>query len=753
VSVKTRAACTIVLRKQLASARVLAHSFKRCHSDSAFFILILDGPAEGDTSTDGIELLGLDNIDLDANDAHRLPMLHGPSELADLVRAPLLRTVRGSGARLAVYFSPEIEIFAPLPKLAEENSIVLGPEGSQEIADDPGCNVGYWNLPERTLSWAGDHYEVDGKPLRFFNFRGYDPDKPHLLSQDQGLTPRILLSEHLAVAKICDEYRGKLLREGYSELKGTPYRFDSLPSGLRIDDHMRRLYREAFAAFKNGSAPEPPSPFGPGGEKTFMEWLNEPMGKPGHTVTRYMLAIHAAREDVRNAFPDPAGADAAMFQKWYVLYGQAELNLPAVLTPLDAKRHSANGSGSPSSISVNIAGYFHAELGIGEAARLLVAGLEAAEIPFNTIAYEGTANRQTHRFVERKSQMGTADLNLICINADQMPAFAEKNNASLLHGRYSIGVWFWEVEDFPELFHGAFNYVDEIWVASEFMRKTLLRVSPKPVFKFHLPILAPKIDGSASRADLGLPDRFLFLFVFDLLSVLERKNPLGLIAAFIRAFAPDEGPVLVIKTINGDKRILEMEKMKYAARNRPDIILADGYLSESEKSTLLAQADCYVSLHRSEGYGLSIAEAMALGKPVVATAYSGNLEFMTPENSFLCPARRCEVGEGREPYPADSHWSEPDLVAAAKLLREVYTHPDEARARGRRAAEDMRALHSPEMAGRVLRARLETIRQRRSRSTPQVSPALLQDRVEALENENRALLQRLRENQSTTAHS
>ena len=748
--------CTIVLRKQLASARVLAHSFKSYHPDSAFFILVVDGPVDSDPEMEGVELLRLEEIDLEPGEAHRLPMLHNASELIELVRSPLLRTMRQCGAHLAVYFSPEIEIFAPLdhlPKLAAENSIVLGPEESEEISDDPGCNVGYWNLLERTFSWAGDHYEVDGEPLRFFNFCGYDPDKPHLLSKDQGTTPRILLSQHPAGAKICDEYRDKLLREGFNELKRTPYRFDSLPSGLRIDHHMRRLYQEALAAFKEGTAPEPPSPFGLGGEKAFLAWLNEPMGNQARVVTRYMLAIHAAREDVRTAFPDPAGADATMFQKWYVLYGQPELDLPAVLMPLDAKHHGPNGSAAPSSPAVNIAGYFHAELGIGEAARLLVAGLEAAEIPFNTIAYEGTANRQTHPFIERKSQLGAADLNLVCINADQMPAFAEKNGATLLHGRYSIGVWFWEVEDFPVSLHGAFNYVDEIWVASEFMQKTLLKVSPKPVFKFHLPVLPPKIDTAASRADLDLPDRFLFLFVFDLLSVLERKNPVGLIEAFIHAFAPDEGPVLVIKTINGDKRILEMEKMKYAARHRPDIILADGYLSESEKSTLLAQADCYVSLHRSEGYGLSIAEAMALGKPIIATSYSGNLEFMTPENSYLCSASRCEVGEGREPYPADSHWSEPDLAEATKLLRHVYTHPQEAQARGQRAASDMRTFHSSLVAGPVLRARIETIRKRRSRPSSQLPGAQLQERVEILENENRALLQRLRESTSTSAHS
>lgn len=745
--------CTIVLRKQLARARVLARSFNRFQADSAFFILVVDGLGESNRAADGFELLGLPNIDLEPGDAHRLPMLHDASELVELVRQPLLRTVRRSGARLAVYFSPEIEIFAPLPKLAEESSVILGPEESDEIADDPGCNVGYWNLPERTFGWAGDHYEVDGRPLRFFNFRGYDPDKPHLLSKDQGPTPRILLSEHLAVAKICEEYGGKLLREGFNELKRTPYGFDSLPSGLRIDHHMRRIYREALEKFKTGVAPEPPSPFGPGGEKAFVKWLNEPMGKPGHTVTRYMLAIHAVREDVRAAFPDPTGADAAAFQSWYVVFGRPELELPPPLVPFETPRSSANGSAAPSSPAINVAGYFRAELGIGEAARLLVAGLEAAEIPFNTVGYDDTANRQTHPFAERKSEASTTDLNLICVNADQMPAFAEKNGPSLLHGRYTIGVWFWEVEDFPESLHGAFNYVDEIWVASEFMQKTLLKVSPKPVFKFHLPVLPPKVDTSASRADLGLPDRFLFLFAFDLLSVLERKNPLGLIEAFIRAFAPDEGPVLVIKTINGEKRILEMEKMKYAARHRPDIILADGYLSEEEKSKLLAQADCYVSLHRSEGFGLSIAEAMALGKPVIATAYSGNLEFMTPQNSFLCSARRCKVGEGREPYPADSHWSEPDLVEAAKLFREVYSHPDEARIRGRRAAEDIRTLHSPEVAGRVLRARIETIRRLRGRPAPPLSPTLLQERVEALENENRALMHQLRKNKPASAHS
>jgi len=147
-------------------------------------------------------------------------------------------------------------------------------------------------------------------------------------------------------------------------------------------------------------------------------------------------------------------------------------------------------------------------------------------------------------------------------------------------------------------------------------------------------------------------------------------------------------------------------------------------------------SNCYVSLHRSEGFGLTIAEAMALGKPAIATAYSGVLEFMTPENSYPCPARRCEVGPEREPYPADSHWSEPDLAAAADLLRHVYIHQEEAQARGVRAASDLRDAHSMAVAGRKISDRLATIRRRRAKTGLAPSLFLLEERIEELQAEN-----------------
>ena len=788
--------CTIAVKAEMPQAIVLANSFLKFHPQSEFAILLIEGPKSAATLPRGARLLYLDGLGLPKGAEWRWPMLHGAPEMKSLLKPRLLQTLLASGATIAAHFETSTDIFSSLPELLEMveaadtiiateavrneagdlgRSFVAARRGAEKTlqswldlmrseqpsakpstADDspsalegafnsiphrvitsPGFAVGFWNLNPDTFAWTGEHYEVEGNPLRSFDFRGYDPAKPHLLSKHQGVEPRLLLSERPAIAKICADYREKVIQAGYDPSNRPAYPFRYLPSGLRIDHRMLRLYQQAYRNYKSGLEKEPPSPFGPGGEEAFLNWLNEPMGKTPKVVTRYMLAVYRGREDVRKAFPDPIGVDAGGFRDWYFLFGQREFDLPAAVVPSDPQIKSQADRDAVTPI--NLAGYFRAELGIGAAARSLVAAFEAAQIPFNTISFDGTANRQTYPFVDHLSDSGPADINIVCVNADQIAAFAEKIGPELWHGRYTIGVWFWEVEDFPAWAHGAFNYVDEVWVASEFMHETFRKVSPKAVFKFKLPVLEPEIDPSLSRADLGLPDRFVFLFSFDFFSVLERKNPLGLIEAFTQAFRPVEGPVLVIKTINGEKRIPEMEKLRYAARGRPDIILKDGYLSAIENNSLTALADCYVSLHRSEGFGLTIAEAMALGKPAIATAYSGNLEFMTEENSYLCPAHGSEVGPEREPYPVSSHWSEPNLETAARLLRHVYTNQDEARERGLRAADHLRRLHDLAGSGSIIRDRLMKIRRRRAVTRPACSIAALEDRLEELEAENARL--------------
>jgi SAM-dependent methyltransferase len=235
--------------------------------------------------------------------------------------------------------------------------------------------------------------------------------------------------------------------------------------------------------------------------------------------------------------------------------------------------------------------------------------------------------------------------------------------------------------------------VDEVWAISEFSRRAIAAATKKPVFAFPLPVAAPRPRRGFDRSGLGLPDGFLFLFCFDFLSVSQRKNPRGLIEAFSTAFAPGEGPTLVLKAINGEFQLAELEAMKLLAAARPDIIVIDRYLDDDENAALMDACDCYVSLHRSEGFGLTMAEAMALGKPVIATAYSGNLDFMDDDTAYLVPWTEGWVPEGCPPYRGGARWAEPDIAVAAQLMRSVVQNPEEAAAVGARAQRAVLGKH------------------------------------------------------------
>ena len=234
-------------------------------------------------------------------------------------------------------------------------------------------------------------------------------------------------------------------------------------------------------------------------------------------------------------------------------------------------------------------------------------------------------------------------------------------------------------------------------------------------------------------------DRFTFLFTFDFFSTMRRKNTDGLIEAFARAFAPGEGPRLLLKTINGRLRPEAEAELRRKSAQHPDIELIDAYLEPAQNAALLARADCYVSLHRSEGFGLTLAEAMALGTPVIATGYSGNTDFMTARNSYLVEWTPTRVGPECEIYPAEGSWAEPDLDHAAELMRRVWKRPQEARAKAERAREDIHRLYAPEVVGRLARARLERLADRPSGDSTHASSsdmsALTELRLAALEEE------------------
>jgi glycosyltransferase involved in cell wall biosynthesis len=347
----------------------------------------------------------------------------------------------------------------------------------------------------------------------------------------------------------------------------------------------------------------------------------------------------------------------------------------------------------PERVGVNAIGFFRAEFGHGEAGRRILAGIDRAQIPHATITVKTPHHREKHPFTGRGDRP-VYPINVVCLNPEHMLEFAQRGGAELFLDRYTVGVWCWEASRLPDSFRPAFDLVDEIWVASEYGAEILGESTEKPVQVFPMPVEIPP-PSTRQRAELGLPEeRFVFLFAFDFFSTLERKNPFGLIQAFSRAFGPNEGPLLLIKTINGNKQPGELRRLEHAAAGRPDIRVVDEYVSGEEMRALVAAADCFVSLHRSEGFGFSLAEALAYEKPVIATGYSGNLTFMDATNSYLVGYGLTPVPPGIANYPAGALWADPDLDDAAGAMRRVFEEPDEARTRARRGHETIVREHS-----------------------------------------------------------
>ncbi|MBW3653722.1 MAG: methyltransferase domain-containing protein [Actinobacteria bacterium] len=369
------------------------------------------------------------------------------------------------------------------------------------------------------------------------------------------------------------------------------------------------------------------------------------------------------------------------------------------------------------SLGVNAVGYLRGGLGLGQAARLYVQALHEAGVPVRTttldvnlpdvVAPDGRrAQIKTTDFADLHVE-GELPFNLICVNAPELPAFHAELGEDFFRDRYTIGVWAWEVDVVPPSWDRAFGLVDEIWVYSRYVQEILSHASPVPVVRVPLPIVAPPPGGDISA--LQLPDGFQFLFLFDFYSTLARKNPLGLVEAFTRAFEPGEGPQLVLKSHNGDFKPDKLARLREAIGDRPDIRLVDRFLSAADMAALMRRADCYVSLHRAEGFGLTLGESMALGKPVIATGFSANMDFMTAENSYLVHHTETDVGPEGENYPAQGTWAEPDLDHAAELMREVWEHQDEARERGARAQREIAEHFSLEAVGEAARERLRRL--------------------------------------------
>ncbi len=504
-----------------------------------------------------------------------------------------------------------------------------------------------------------------------------------------GRRPRVLLSEDPDVAQTVMATLDQWSGVGCAV---------ALPGGIEIDTAVRTLMSEAIAAWARGDDELPPDPFTGSG---LLEWLEAPSQRSGWEFGRYWYEEWVRRPDLHAAFPRPIGEDRDRFAAWARQSWRSDGRSPLIkartgqsVSPwFDVDRRPG----------VNLVGYVASDSGLGDFTRRLYSALDAAGTPTNALHYHRTASPTAHDLPPLTSEL-SYDTNLITVHVDQMNQLAADHGAQLFADRVSIGSWFWELSHLPPRIVANIAMVDEVWAATEFIADAFREVTDKPVHVVHVPVPEPEA-ADRPRPELGLePDRFVFLVTLDHLSITDRKNPLGAIHAFERAFpAPsDHGPMLMVKTLNARQRWSEHEQLQVAAAGRPDIEVVDRHMTRADQMALIAQSDCLISLHRSEGLGLHLMEAMWLGTPVIATRYSGNLEFMNDDNSALVDAALVPVSDRQGYYPTEAVWADPNIDQAAEAIRRMV---DDSEYRSSLAAAGRRSMmeqSSPAEAGRLI---------------------------------------------------
>ncbi len=608
---------------------------------------------------------------------------------------------------------------------------------STGVLEDPGSNLSLWNLHHHALHVSAEAVTVDdGEPLRFLNLAGFDPDRPYRLAANAS---RARVSRSPALRRLVERYAGELREAGWRDTDHRGEVGRRLSDELVYDDSLRATYSRALAL---GEGFE--DLFSEQGTRAFLLWLDGPAPRGGaYGINRYVFhRVSRERPDVLRTFPDLDGEDGPRYVAWCWAFGRDELAIPDRFmppAPAGFRRPPARPAAKPSGesappspapsppapppadapasgedIAVRLTGYLGHTLGLGAAARGYVQALGSAAVPVSTVTVPlhhlalpvKLEDAYGEHAFEDLVQHGGHGFEIVAVNADELPSFVERLGEDYFEGP-RIGIWGWETNTIPPRWQRAFALVQEVWVYSRFMAQNIGAVAPVPVVALPPPVQRPAEPAEPNR--LGVPDGFLFLFVFDYLSTVQRKNPVGLVEAFREAFAPGEGPQLLIKTINGPLRPLSEEEVLWAADGRQDIHVIDRSLTGDELNGLMAACDCYVSLHRAEGFGLTLAEAMAIGKPAIATGYSGNVDFMNEHNSYLVDYAIGRVGPECEIYPPEGEWADPSVEHAAQRMREVYEDPAEAVRRGQRAARDVALKLSPEATGAAMRARLSQL--------------------------------------------
>lgn len=386
---------------------------------------------------------------------------------------------------------------------------------------------------------------------------------------------------------------------------------------------------------------------------------------------------------------------------------------------------------------INVIGYINSQSGLGEAVRRNIAAIENANINTSKIDILSLKETEIKKF--------PYSLNLIQISLNDIPEFLNNVDHELFRNRYTILFFVWESEYIPSESKLNIDLFDEVWTPSEYCKSIIKDFYRKPITIVPHPIDVNlrSIKNHNSQAFCS-PEKFSFLFIFNYYSSIVRKNPLDLIEAFKKAFESQNNQVeLIIKTSSGENFDDDQKKILQSIGDTPNIKLYDIKLDQNNLNHLINQCDCYISLHHSEGFGLTLAEAMYMGKPTIATNYSGNTQFMKSDNSYLVDYEKGLIKNTDSNFSKKTIWAYPDIEDCVNKLKFVFENKSDRLKKAENAKSYVKDNLSYDAVGSIIKNRVTEIIEEVTLLTTKRSPSLAQ--IIKLQQANHIIEQQRRE--------
>ena len=590
--------------------------------------------------------------------------------------------------------------------IGNEKSVELLPIFYDNVAvlDDPGLNVGYGNLAQRELSKNDEGWTIDAQPLRFFHFKGIDRKAPHH-SQDTSC-----YKDSTLVREIISDYINKL-KHFSDDIAYTEYGYGRFNNGIAIADIMRRCYRNTKDIFLE-------NPF-----ESFADYLNKPsiscISDSPWSIANLMYYFWK-EQNLQQVF-DLNYFERYSYSLWFIRhapnYGIDTYFINPVLDNIGyyrAKRAKSKPLKRDSLADVCVIGYLKAETGVGHAGRMVTNSFCKSQV--NTQGYNVTVNviaRQVETIID---PILTDEIDSLVevynVNAHELGAIAEYLQDKTNKDAYKINMPFWELSKFPKAWIDNYRDIDEVWTPSRFVQAAVQTAIELPVI-WMPPAVTLEPFTVRDRSYFKLPDRtFLFHFNFDFTSFATRKNAIAGIKAYRLAFGNSSNNIptaLVIKTRGYDPDGKNLQKLIDLTADEPDIYILNEEMAYNDAMALMNCCDCYLSLHRSEGFGYTLAEAMLLGKPAIATDYSGSKDFLDSTTGFPVDYRLISVKENEYPFWESQQWADPDLDHAAWLMRKIVADPAHTQKVAFAGKQKILTEYSAEHIGQLYKQRLQQI--------------------------------------------